>query len=520
MPSPRRTSIYAVTSALAVAAALLAPATFAAEPTPTTTHDCLTSVPDPGTSAPVDICYTIHKPGTASAKAQVPVLLEGHGWGGSRTRDPAAFAPYLSAGYGVISFDQRGFGQSGGKAHTMDPAVEGVDVRKLVDVAASLDWVRKDRPGDPRIGAMGGSYGGGYQYVGAFTEVAATGRTRFDALAPQYTWWDLNDALAPQGIARGEWLSLLVAVALPSQALTEQATRGFVEGTATGQYPEYMQEFYDDNGPRHHIASGRRLDVPVLVRQGVSDNLFNLNQALKNLDGLTPRARKRSVVVGFHGGHALPAVLPRGSQPGAAVAVGGSGNDPCSTQLQGGRGDYTSLQLRFFDVHLKGAKGTVPGEGVYSLITQDGKCLQTPRLGKDTAYDAGTITAPVAVVGPPQHVPLAKGPLTVAGTPYLDAKVTTVTPESRAFFALAVGTSPANATVVHSNLLPHREPTAVAGQARRIELPAVSVVVPEGQQLFLVVSPFAEMFASHTSRVPGVMTLAAAKVQVPVLPTR
>jgi pimeloyl-ACP methyl ester carboxylesterase len=513
----RRSALYAATSALAVTAGLLAPSTYAADPGPTATDGCITSVPDPGTTEPVQICYTAFKPGGASAKKQVPVLLEGHGWGGSRTTDPAAFERYLSAGYGVISFDQRGFGDSGGKAHTMDPAVEGVDVQRLVDLAARFDWVRKDRPGDPRIGAIGGSYGGGYQYVGAFSEIAKTGRTRFDALAPEYTWWDINDALAPQGVARGEWLAVLVAVAQPSQALTEEATRGFVEGAATGDYPEYMRQFYADNGPAFHIAKGRRLDVPVLVRQGVSDNLFNLNQALKNLTALTPRARARSVVLGFHGGHALPALAPRGSHPGAPVAVGGDGTDPCSPAVQGGKGDFVSLQLRFFDVHLKGATGTVPGEGRYALVTPDGACLQTAALGTDKAFKAGSITTPAAVAGPAQYVPLGAGPLKVAGTPYVDAKVTTLTPNTRAFFALAVGTSPADATVVHSNFLPQREATAVSGVKRTIELPAVAVKVPEGQQLFLVVTPSAEMYGGFSSRVPGVMTLDDVTVRVPLL---
>ena len=520
MPTLRRTALLAATSALAVTAGLLAPSSIAVEAAATTTDGCLTSVPDPGTTEPVQICFTIFKPAGATAKTPVPVLLEGHGWGGSRKTDAASFAAYLSRGYGVISFDQRGFGDSGGKAHTMDPAVEGVDVQRLIDVAARLDWVRKDRPNDPRIGAIGGSYGGGYQYVGAFSELAARGSTRFDALAPEYTWWDLNDALAPQGVPRSEWLAVLVAAAQPSQALTDDANRGFVDGSVTGQYPEYMRAFYENNGPSHSIAKGRRLDIPVLVRQGVSDNLFNLNQALKNLSGLTPRARARSVLVGFHGGHALPAVLPRGSQAGAAVALGGDGFDPCSTALQGGKGDFTSLQLRFFDVHLKGAKGSVPGEGAYSLITPDGKCLQGRSLGADKAFGVGTVTAPVAVVGPAQYIPLGSGPLAVAGTPYVDAKVTTLTPDARAFFALAVGTSPADATVVHSNFLPHREAVAVSGAQRRIELPAVAVEVPEGQQLFLVVSPSAEMFGGHTSRVPGVMTLADATVRVPVVPGR
>ena len=64
MASIRRTALYAATSALALTATLVAPTSFAAEE-PTATDGCLTSVPDPGTDAAVEICYTIHKPGTA-----------------------------------------------------------------------------------------------------------------------------------------------------------------------------------------------------------------------------------------------------------------------------------------------------------------------------------------------------------------------------------------------------------------------------------------------------------------------
>ena len=169
-------------SALVVTTGLVAPASFAAAGSaPTVTDGCISSVGDPDTPGPVKICYTMYRPAEEASK-QVPVLLEGHGWGGSRTTDPAVFAPYLSHGYGVISFDQRGFGDSGGKAQTMDPDVEGVDVQRLIDLAAAQSWVRKDRPGDPRIGAIGGSYGGGYQYVGAFSEIANRG-------APASTPW-------------------------------------------------------------------------------------------------------------------------------------------------------------------------------------------------------------------------------------------------------------------------------------------------------------------------------------------
>ena len=61
------------------------------------------------------------------------MIMHSHGWGGSRTTDAAAFKRFLDAGYGVLSFDQRGFGESGGHAYVENPDVEGHDVRALVD---------------------------------------------------------------------------------------------------------------------------------------------------------------------------------------------------------------------------------------------------------------------------------------------------------------------------------------------------------------------------------------------------
>src|SRR3546814_5488009 len=73
------------------------------------------------------------------------MVLHSHGWGGSReTTASGAVAPYLAAGYGVLSFDQRGFGEStDDKANIMDPAKEGRDVVAVVDYVAELDWVAR-----------------------------------------------------------------------------------------------------------------------------------------------------------------------------------------------------------------------------------------------------------------------------------------------------------------------------------------------------------------------------------------
>ena len=88
---------------------------------------------------------------------------------------------------------------------------------------------------------------------------------------------------------------------------------------------------------------------------------------------------------------------------------------------------------------------------------------------------------------------------------------------NRAFFGLAVGTTPADATLIQGNVLPVNELLPVAGDKRSIELPSVAVDVPAGQSLFLMVSPFSEMFVGMGSRTPGVIALTDAVVRLPVV---
>src|SRR3954465_12873453 len=167
-----------------IAAAIALPSL--ADGPPVTTNGCIQSVPEPETTAPVQICYSLFQPADASAEHQVPLIFHSHGWGGSRTTTASSFQKWLDADFAVLSFDQRGFGESGGKAHVENPDFEGQDVTKLVDLVAGLPLGAHNAggthepartptqtidPGDPVIGAIGGSYGGGYQFVGAFTDM-------------------------------------------------------------------------------------------------------------------------------------------------------------------------------------------------------------------------------------------------------------------------------------------------------------------------------------------------------------
>ena len=516
--SPRSTvrrsaaALAALTLAATGASAALtaSPASAAA---PTVTDGCIKSTPEPGTTDKVDICYTLFKPAGASSSKKVPFVIHSHGWGGSRTTTASSFQKYLDAGFGVLSFDQRGFGESGGKAHVENPAFEGNDVRGLVSLVASLPWVRKDAPGDPRLGAIGGSYGGGYQLLGAFEELRVHGKPIFDALAPEITWNDLKDSLAPDEVVRTEWVSALTAASLPSDALPQEILGSLVEGAALGSWPKGttpgttdLDAFFKKNGPAWHVSQGRRLDIPVLFGQGATDNLFPLQQGLQNwATALTDKARSRSIFVGYNGGHTLPSVFPAG------VGVAG---DPCSTKL--GSASFGDLALRFLQEKLQGKDRGLTGFGRFHLATSDGTCTSVGSVMPDRTVALADLVSTTAA-GAPLPTQVAAGPIRIAGRSFLTGKVTTYTPDARAFFALAVGTSPLDAKIVQNNMAPINEPAAVTGAARRLELPSVAVDVPAGQNLYLVVSPVADMFFSHGSRVPGVVQVADVRLELPTV---
>jgi ABC-2 type transport system ATP-binding protein len=503
--------LLAALGAVAIAGTGYAVPTFAAGSPATTTNACVDSVPEPGSTDAVQICYSLFKPAGADAKHKVPMVFHSHGWGGSRTTSADDFSDFLEAGYGVLSFDQRGFGESGGQAHVEHPDFEGRDVENLVAMVAKLPWVQLDRPGDPRLAAIGGSYGGGYQFVGAFRELRDKGRPVFDALAPEITWYDLKESLAPSSVSRGEWISLLTAAGAEALPPTVTAAAGY--GVATGLWPdgtvpgvENMDAFFKKNGPKWNVEQGRVLNIPILFGQGITDTLFPLHQGLENwANTITPAARKKSIFVGYTGGHVLPNAFPY------TPAVSG---DPCSKELAGG--DFTALTIRFLDEQLKHKDTGLTGYGQVHLATKDNTCTTVDSPKPNKSFDVGTVVSPEGV-GAPLAFKVADGPISIAGTSYLSGSMLAAGVNNRAFYGLAVGTSQADAQLVQGNVLPVNELAPVSGEDRRIELPSVAVDVPEGQSLYVLVTAVSDAFPTFGSRTPGVIVLQDAKVELPVV---
>ena len=120
-----------------------------------------------------------------SKSEKLPTIVMSHGWGGtaaSLRRDGIAFA---RAGYLVVTFDYRGWGNSDSRLILSDQKVEKKDgkliaevkeIREVVDpidqttdIMNAIHWVSGETPCDPeRIGLWGSSYSGGHVvYVAA-----------------------------------------------------------------------------------------------------------------------------------------------------------------------------------------------------------------------------------------------------------------------------------------------------------------------------------------------------------------
>jgi pimeloyl-ACP methyl ester carboxylesterase len=458
------------------------------------------------------IYYTLFKPAAASASNKVPLIFHSHGWAGVRSTDIAEWTDWLNDGFGILSFDQRGHGQSGGLASVEDPNFEGQDVRKLVDFVATLDWVLLDGPGDPVIGAIGGSYGGGYQTMGALTDLRDLGHTRFNAIAPEITWYDLPDSLGPQDVPRTLWTTALYAVAPPHAGYIDQgeafglATATFPDGSVPGS-PNLKQIFYE-HSPKFFADQGKLLDIPVLFGQGITDNLFNLNQGLHNYARvLTPAAQAKSIVVGYNSGHVLPEALPLATNP--------SGN-PCIE-------DWSEFERGFFHAVFAGlnprvALGDASGPvKTYNIATSDNGCIRSNTISNYKSFAVGPLgaIATTNVLGAAVAYPLASGPIKIAGIPHLKGSLTTLVADARAFFAISVGATPATAQVIQNNLLPLRRLLPTIGESIDIELPGIAIDVPAGMNLYLTVSPYASAFLG-TSRLPGAVVIQDPTVELPI----
>lgn len=207
---------------------------------------------------------------TTPGSERRPAVLLAHGFGGSKDELRAQAEGLARDGYAVLTWSARGFGRSTGKIGLNDPKGEVADASKLIDWLAKRPEVQLDKKGDPRVGVTGASYGG------AVSLLAAGYDDRVDAIAPQITYWNLADALFPQGVYKKLWAGLFINTGGGCDRFEPQLCRMYERVAEAGKPDAAARALLEERSP---IAVGKRIKVPTLLMQGQTDSLFPLGQA-------------------------------------------------------------------------------------------------------------------------------------------------------------------------------------------------------------------------------------------------
>jgi ABC-2 type transport system ATP-binding protein len=300
-----------------VAAAALA---FGAAPalaggyTITTLHFDVTT--GPANDHHCDIVGDLYKPDAATKANPAPAILTTNGFGGSKDDQADIGKLAASRGYVVLSYSGLGFGGSGCKITLDDRDYDGRAGSQLVTFlgggkaatdGTKVDYVKLDQTAhdgkhhefDPRVGMIGGSYGGQIQFAIAGID------PRVDTIIPIITWSDLSYSLAPNntsfdrgvtyatpGIEKYQWTSLFFGLGIADGLMgasadparntgcpnfDDRACGSKVQMDTTGAPNDATLLF-----SRHASVESfvDQIRIPTLLAQGQSDTLFNLQEAI------------------------------------------------------------------------------------------------------------------------------------------------------------------------------------------------------------------------------------------------
>ncbi|MFE5970863.1 alpha/beta fold hydrolase [Streptomyces sp. NPDC056460] len=488
---------------------------------------------------------------TGDADGRRPAVLLGHGFGGSKDDVRAQAEQLARDGYAVLTWSARGFGASTGEIGLNDPDHEVEDARKLIDWLAARPEVLLDKPGDPRVGVTGASYGG------AISLLAAGHDSRVDAIAPQITYWNLSDALFPDGVFKKLWAGIFFSAGnqpgtpagvAPGEVPPGQPTDGnptpgrasgekgsadkapASEGAAgkpagCGRFTPELCALYErvavagkpDAAARALLearspsAVGSRIKVPALLVQGQSDSLFTLAQSDAMARTLTANGAPVAVdwISGGHDGgdRETERVERRIStwfdrylkkdtsvDTGPAFRVsrtGGVDSTDGQATLRAATADrYPGLTAGATGIPLAGPAQTFanPAGAAPPAVSA------VPGLGGGVA-GLSSLGVGLSLDFPGQHARFdAKPqdePLRITGTPTVRVKVaSTATDGSAVLFAKVYDVGPdGRQQVLPAQLVaPVRVDGARAGRSVTLTLPAIDHEVEAGHRLRLVVA--------------------------------
>lgn len=262
-----------------------------------------------------------------SGAGRAPAVLATNGFGGSKNdgSTDAIGKAFAERGYVSLVYSGLGFGRSGCLISLDDPTIDGIAASQLIDFlggkrsaddGTTADFVTLDSAGDPRVGMIGGSYGGAIQLA-----TAAVDR-RVDALVPMITWNDLAYSLDPNnavgasqvpGAFKWQWTNgfyligegqTLLEASLDPSRFNSLTCLHFVSKACdtirtlnSGSYPaDRTTELLSYARSVSPVSYLSRVKAPTLLVQGQADSLFNLNEATATYKALKAQGTQVKMV--------------------------------------------------------------------------------------------------------------------------------------------------------------------------------------------------------------------------------
>ena len=343
----------------------------------------------------------LYTPVGASRANPVPAILATNGFGGSKNDFGTLGMSYARRGYAFLAYSGLGFGGSGCKITLDDPDYDGKAGKQLVDFLAGtkaasdgtkIDFIAKERPGDPLVGMIGGSYGGQIQFAIAGLD------PRLDALNPQITWNDLSYSLGPNntdfvkgvtygtpGVIKADWPVLFTAL-----GFADPVKNGDMDASHLGPCPNFNDQVCPSLATsgalgypqpdtlaflRHASVASymERIRIPTFLSQGLSDTLFNVQETVATYQALRAQG--------------TPVKMLWRSSGHSGGGLGSQESD--SSKLEAA---YESrLSLEWFDFYLKGI-GDPPRLDFSFLrdwaLPESGDAA--PAVGETPTYPAGS----------------------------------------------------------------------------------------------------------------------------------
>ena len=254
---------------------------------------------------PLELDATLWVP--TAGRAPYPAIVFNHGFGGSRTSDGGTARRLVEAGYIVLRWSQRGFGETGGEVDLMGQ-------KERQDLLEAIDWLN-DRRNVPEIwvnhiGQLGASYGGQHAMA-----LATMNHPAIRAIAPIAGPLDLYRALAPYDVPKATIVGSTWVTALPFHKLSQEFHR-IVAALTTGTDMTYAREQLRLRSEVNRVANIR---TPLYLASGWNDSFFQAEEWIDLVGQLDARGVPAWL---YMGGVGHPAADPDTGSPEALHVLG------------------------------------------------------------------------------------------------------------------------------------------------------------------------------------------------------